>query len=195
MFGGPVDPATVTVARALGARHAAQGFVEVAAWPKWRRAGVFVDAAHSLTASAGAVSATRWRRVAFTDSVVAAAFAFAGWIRREPTGTPQIWVATRKDWIAKANGRKKAPRWEKQLRIIPEMASTGLLGSVGQGRQRTQVVQARHEETAAFEAARYAKFFGQVGVCAETGPGRRSEVIGDRRASRRVRQTASTRSS
>lgn len=83
-FGGPVDPTSVTVARILGARHATQGLVEVAAGPKWRHAGALVDAAHSLTAAGLGVRAPRWRRVALTDSVVAGAFAFAGWARSEP---------------------------------------------------------------------------------------------------------------
>ena len=39
-LGGPVDSTAVTVARILGARHAAQGLVEVPTWPRWRRAGI-----------------------------------------------------------------------------------------------------------------------------------------------------------
>jgi hypothetical protein len=50
-FGSPVDRTSVTVARVLGARHAIQGLVEVAAGPKWSRASAFVDGAHSLTAA------------------------------------------------------------------------------------------------------------------------------------------------
>lgn len=80
-FGGPVDPTSVTVARILGARHAAQGLVEVATWPKWRRAGSLVDAAHSATAAALGAGSARWRRVGFADSAVAAGFALAGWGR------------------------------------------------------------------------------------------------------------------
>ena len=79
-LGGPVDSTSVSVARILGARHAAQGLVEVATWPKWRRAGFFTDAAHSLTAVGLGVSAPRWRRVGLTDSSIAAAFALAGWM-------------------------------------------------------------------------------------------------------------------
>ena len=45
-------------------------------------------------------------------------------------------------------------------------------GRLGPGGQRTQFVQARHEEMAAFEAVGYAKFTGRVGVCVATsGPG------------------------
>lgn len=76
--GGPVDSASVTVTRILGARHAAQGLFEVATWPKWRRAGSLVDAAHSFTAVGLGVSSPRWRRVGLTDGVVAAAFAAGG---------------------------------------------------------------------------------------------------------------------
>ncbi len=76
--GGPVDSNSVTVARILGARHAAQGLLEVTTWPKWRRAGALVDAAHSLTAVGLGVSSPRWRRVGLTDSVVAGAFAVGG---------------------------------------------------------------------------------------------------------------------
>ncbi len=76
--GGPVDSTSVTVARILGARHAAQALFEVATWPKWRRAGSFIDAAHSLTAVGLGVSSPRWRRVGLTDSFVAAVFAVGG---------------------------------------------------------------------------------------------------------------------
>ena len=77
-LGGPVDSTSVTVARILGVRHVAQGLVEVAVWPKWRRTGAFIDAAHSLTAAGLGVSCPRWRRVGLADSGIAAAFAFAG---------------------------------------------------------------------------------------------------------------------
>lgn len=79
VLGGQVDSTSMTVARCLGARHAVQGLVEIVTWPKWRRAGSFIDAAHSLTAVGLGVSAPRWRRVGFADSGIAAAFAFAGW--------------------------------------------------------------------------------------------------------------------
>jgi hypothetical protein len=78
-LGGQVDSTSVNVARLLGARHAAQGLVEIATWPRWRRAGSFIDAAHSLTAVGLGVSAPRWRRVGLADSGIAAAFALAGW--------------------------------------------------------------------------------------------------------------------
>jgi len=83
-FGGPADPNSVTVARALGARHATQGLIEVAAGPKWSRAGSSVDAVHSLTAAGLGLGAARWRRVGLIDSVVAATFACAGWTLVEP---------------------------------------------------------------------------------------------------------------
>jgi hypothetical protein len=77
-LGGPIDSRSTTVARILGARHAIQGTVEVAAWPRWRRVGSTVDAAHSLTAAVLGLSDARRRRIAVADCIVAAAFAFAG---------------------------------------------------------------------------------------------------------------------
>ena len=48
----------------------------------------------------------------------------------------------------------------------------GLLAAWGRADNDPQFVQARHEEMAAFEAVGYAKFSGEVGVCAATsGPG------------------------
>ncbi|MDG5772681.1 thiamine pyrophosphate-requiring protein [Mycolicibacterium fortuitum] len=48
----------------------------------------------------------------------------------------------------------------------------GLLAAWQRADDRPQFVQARHEEMAAFEAVGFAKFSGQVGVCAATsGPG------------------------
>jgi pyruvate dehydrogenase (quinone) len=48
----------------------------------------------------------------------------------------------------------------------------GLLAAWGRADNKPQFIQARHEEMAAFEAVGYAKFTGQLGVCAATsGPG------------------------
>ncbi len=48
----------------------------------------------------------------------------------------------------------------------------GLLAAWGRAGNQPAFIQARHEEMAAFEAVGYAKFSGQVGVCAATsGPG------------------------
>jgi pyruvate dehydrogenase (quinone) len=48
----------------------------------------------------------------------------------------------------------------------------GLLAAWGRAGNEPKFVQARHEEMAAFEAVGYAKFTGQVGICAATsGPG------------------------
>jgi hypothetical protein len=77
-MGGQPDSKSVTVARILGARHAAQAAVELLSWPKWRRAGTFVDAAHSLTAAGFGVADAGRRRVALTDSVIAGTFALCG---------------------------------------------------------------------------------------------------------------------
>lgn len=44
----------------------------------------------------------------------------------------------------------------------------GLLAAWGRADNKPQFVQARHEEMAAFEAVGYAKFTGQLGVCAAT---------------------------
>lgn len=77
-MGGHVDTKSVNVARILGARHATQSALEVATWPRWRRAGWMVDGAHSLTAAGLAAADASWRRIALADSVIAAAFAAAG---------------------------------------------------------------------------------------------------------------------
>ena len=76
--GGSSDSKATTVARVLGIRHAIQGLVEVAAWPRWRRTGSVVDLAHALTGVALAGTDRRWRRVALTDSALATTFAVAG---------------------------------------------------------------------------------------------------------------------
>ncbi|HZU79310.1 MAG TPA: thiamine pyrophosphate-requiring protein, partial [Acidimicrobiales bacterium] len=48
----------------------------------------------------------------------------------------------------------------------------GLMGALNRAGNRPQLVQARHEEMAAFEAVGYAKFTGKPGVCiATSGPG------------------------
>ena len=78
-LGGPVDSTGLTVARILGVRHAVQGLFEVATWPRWRRAGSLIDAAHSLTAVGLGIGAPRWRRIGLTDSAIAGGFALAGW--------------------------------------------------------------------------------------------------------------------
>ena len=55
---------------------------------------------------------------------------------------------------------------------IPGDGINGLLAAWGRADNDPQFVQARHEEMAAFEAVGYAKFSGNVGVCAATsGPG------------------------
>jgi hypothetical protein len=77
-IGGQANSTTVTVARILGARHAAQGAIELAAGSRWRHAGSMVDAAQSITAAGlGALDAS-WRRLALTDAAIAATFAVAG---------------------------------------------------------------------------------------------------------------------
>src|ERR1700736_2157094 len=48
----------------------------------------------------------------------------------------------------------------------------GILSPWGRANNKPQLVQARHEEMAAFEAVGYAKFTGRLGVCmATSGPG------------------------
>src|SRR6201746_2469740 len=60
----------------------------------------------------------------------------------------------------------------KQVFGYPGDGINGLLAAWGRAKDDPQFVQARHEEMAAFEAVGYAKFSGQVGVCAATsGPG------------------------
>lgn len=60
----------------------------------------------------------------------------------------------------------------KQVFGYPGDGINGLLAAWGRADNRPQFVQARHEEMAAFEAVGYAKFSGNVAVCAATsGPG------------------------
>jgi len=60
----------------------------------------------------------------------------------------------------------------KQVFAFPGDGINGLLAAWGRADNNPQFVQARHEEMAAFEAVGYAKFSGNVGVCAATsGPG------------------------
>jgi pyruvate dehydrogenase (quinone) len=60
----------------------------------------------------------------------------------------------------------------RQIFGYPGDGINGLLAAWGRAENDPQFVQARHEEMAAFEAVGYAKFSGQVGVCAATsGPG------------------------
>jgi len=77
-MGGQVDSKSVAVARILGARHAAQGALEVVTGSRGRHAGSMIDAAHSLTAAALGLFDASWRRVALTDAAIAATFAIAG---------------------------------------------------------------------------------------------------------------------
>jgi len=67
----------VVVARALGARHCAQGLVELTTWPRWRKAGATVDCLHAMTGLGLAAVNRRWRLVALLDSSIAAGFAIA----------------------------------------------------------------------------------------------------------------------
>jgi pyruvate dehydrogenase (quinone) len=68
-------------------------------------------------------------------------------------------------------GRLRA--WNvRQVFGYPGDGINGLLAAWGRADNHPQFIQARHEEMAAFEAVGYAKFSGQVGVCAATsGPG------------------------
>src|ERR687886_831873 len=60
----------------------------------------------------------------------------------------------------------------RQVFGFPGDGINGLLAAWGRADDDPQFVQARHEEMAAFEAVGYAKFSGDVGVCAATsGPG------------------------
>jgi pyruvate dehydrogenase (quinone) len=60
----------------------------------------------------------------------------------------------------------------RQVFGYPGDGINGLLGAWGRAKDDPQFVQARHEEMAAFEAVGYAKFSGNVAVCAATsGPG------------------------
>jgi pyruvate dehydrogenase (quinone) len=60
----------------------------------------------------------------------------------------------------------------RQVFGYPGDGINGLLAAWGRAENNPQFVQARHEEMAAFEAVGYAKFSGEVGICAATsGPG------------------------
>jgi pyruvate dehydrogenase (quinone) len=60
----------------------------------------------------------------------------------------------------------------RQVFGYPGDGINGLLAAWGRAANNPQFVQARHEEMAAFEAVGYAKFSGEVGICAATsGPG------------------------
>jgi pyruvate dehydrogenase (quinone) len=60
----------------------------------------------------------------------------------------------------------------RQVFGYPGDGINGLLAAWGRADNDPQFVQARHEEMAAFEAVGYAKFSGDVGICAATsGPG------------------------
>ncbi|MCX5208522.1 thiamine pyrophosphate-requiring protein [Kitasatospora sp. NBC_00240] len=64
-------------------------------------------------------------------------------------------------------------QWDvEQVFAYPGDGINGLLAAWGRADDKPQFVQARHEETAAFQAVGYAKFSGRTGVCAATsGPG------------------------
>src|SRR5689334_23151357 len=60
----------------------------------------------------------------------------------------------------------------KQVFGFPGDGINGLLAAWGRADNDPQFVQSRHEEMSAFEAVGYAKFSGEVAVCAATsGPG------------------------
>ena len=55
----------------------------------------------------------------------------------------------------------------------------GVFGALNRARDKIQFIQARHEEMAAFMAAAYAKFTGELGVCiATSGPGATHLITG-----------------
>jgi pyruvate dehydrogenase (quinone) len=59
-----------------------------------------------------------------------------------------------------------------QVFAYPGDGINGIVASFGKADNQPRLIQARHEEMAAFEAVGYAKFSGQVGVCmATSGPG------------------------
>lgn len=71
LLGAPPGPGAPRVARVLGGRQVLQGAVELIWWPRWRRAGVAVDAAHALSGLVVATGDRRWRRAALIDSAIA----------------------------------------------------------------------------------------------------------------------------
>ena len=77
-FGGTEFPESRLVGRILGARHLVQGVAEVTVWPRGRRLGSFVDAAHALSVCAAAIATRRWRKIATIDAAIAASFSLVG---------------------------------------------------------------------------------------------------------------------
>lgn len=68
---------------------------------------------------------------------------------------------------------QRLTEWDVELVFgYPGDGINGILAALERAGDRPRLVQARHEEMAAFEACGYAKFSGRVGVClATSGPG------------------------
>ncbi len=68
---------------------------------------------------------------------------------------------------------KRLSKWGvKRIYGFPGDGINGIMGALDRGRARSDFVQVRHEEMAAFMACAHAKFTGEVGVCmATSGPG------------------------
>lgn len=77
LTGTPSCPRSRSVCRLLGLRHLVQSLVEIAVWPRYRRAGVSVDASHALSLLGFAATKPRWRRPALIDAGIATGFCLA----------------------------------------------------------------------------------------------------------------------
>ena len=72
--GSGADATARRVVRVLGARHALQGVVLLAANEKWHRLGAVVDILHSASAVVFAATRPRWRRPAGASALVSLVF-------------------------------------------------------------------------------------------------------------------------
>jgi hypothetical protein len=78
MGGADEGVAPRRVLRLLGARHVLQALAEHRFGGEARRLGVGADLLHAATDVGFGVVDSRWRRAAFTDAVIATAFAAEG---------------------------------------------------------------------------------------------------------------------
>jgi hypothetical protein len=95
--GGEDTSTSRLIGRALGARHLTQALVEVSLWPRARRIGRFVDAAHAFSAALFAAFVPRWRKCAMRDALIAASFSLLGIGRDRRSATCRLAGRTSKE--------------------------------------------------------------------------------------------------
>ena len=67
----------------------------------------------------------------------------------------------------------------KRIFGYPGDGINGVIGALARAKGKIEFIQVRHEEMAAFMAAAYAKFTGELGVCLSTGgPGATHLITG-----------------